>query len=141
MITLVSHNSKVKLPPNNWGEFFFYSAGAFPEPSDPPSSVRTLHIRGNLTGQKLTTGEIQTAGGAASYINISGPPRLFPPTSTRLSGGTLPPETERARERSKAESRDRKYRVARTPLPVRVDFLCQDVGVPPDGSNGPWGNT
>ena len=149
-----------------------YSVGAFPEPSDPPYSVRTLHIRGNQTGQKLTTGEIQTAGGrrytsifpalrgcsperrpasrgercpprqrererdkkqraeieniaslvhrflfaSTFYVRIwmfprMGPEddggthnilrseRLFPRRSTGLSGGTLPPETEKARER------------------------------------------
>ena len=195
-----------------------YSVGAFPEPSNPPYSVRTLHIRGNLTGQKLTTGEIQTAGGRrytsifpalrgcsperrpasrgercpprqrererdkkqrAEIENIAllvhrflfastfyvrmwvfprmGPKgnrgtsllkieRLFPRRSTGLSGGTLPPrdllrDRESERERKGTESRDKKYRVARTLLPVCVNFLCQGVGVPPDGSIGQWGNT
>ena len=193
-----------------------YSVGAFPEPSDPPSSVRTLHIRGNLTGQKLTMEETETAGGRrfrhqyflspaavppsvdrplwgnavpgdrerdkkqrAEIENIAllvhrflfaspfyvrmwvfprmGPKgnrgtsllkieRLFPRRSTGLSGGTLPPrdllrDRESERERKGTESRDKKYRVARTLLPVCVNFLCQGVGVPPDGSIGQWGNT
>ena len=159
-----------------------YSVGAFPEPSNPPSSVRTLHIRGNLTGQKLTTGETQTAGrrrfihqyflspaavppsvdrplggnavpgdrerdkkqraaieniaslvhrflfASTFYVRIwmfprMGPKddggthnilrseRLFPRRSTGLSGGTLPPETERAREREK-EKRAEKQNIA-----------------------------
>ena len=122
-----------------------YSVGAFPEPSDPPYSVRTLHIRGNLTGQKLTTGDNQTEGGGAAAldINISFPPRPFPRTSTGLSGGTLSPEPERESDKQtqEAESGDKIYRVARTPLPVRVDIPCQDVSVPPDGSKGQRGNT
>ena len=72
--------------------------------------------------------------------------RLFPRRSTGLSGGTLPPrdllrDRESERERKGTESRDKKYRVARTLLPVCVNFLCQGVGVPPDGSIGQWGNT
>ena len=35
----------------------------------------------------------------------------------------------------------KKYRVVRTLLPVCVNFLCQSLGVPPDGSQGQWGNT
>ena len=69
--------------------------------------------------------------------------RLFPRRSTGLSGGTLSPETERENDKQtqEAESGDKKYRVARTPLPVRVDILCQDVGVLPDGSKEQRGNT
>ena len=125
------------------GGIFFYYAGAFPEPSDPPYSVRTLHIRGNLTGQKLTTGKLKPQGDGVLDINISFPPRPFPRASTGLSGGTLSPETERESDKQtqEAESGDKKYRVARTPLPVRVDIPCQDVSVPPDGSKGQRGNT
>ena len=88
-------------------------------------------------------GQLNPQGDSVLHINISFPPRPFPRASTGLSGGTLSPETERESDEQtqEAESGHKKYRVARTPLPVRVVILCQDVGVPPDGSKGQRGNT
>ena len=143
MITLVTHNSRVTLPPNNWGEFFSQSESGFPEPSHPPYSVRTLHfVEISQDGNSLL-GQLNPQGDSVLHINISFPPRPFPRALTGLSGGTLSPETERDSDKQtqEAESGDKKYRVARTPLPVRVDIPCQDVSVPPDGSKGQRGNT
>ena len=88
-------------------------------------------------------GQLNPQGDSVLHINISFPPRPFPRALAGLSGGTLPPETERDSDKQtqEAESGDKKYRVARTPLPVRVDIPCQDVSVPPDGSKGQRGNT
>ena len=88
-------------------------------------------------------GQLNPQGDSVLHINISFPPRPFPRALTGLSGGTLSPETERDSDKQtqEAESGDKKYRVARTPLPVRVDIPCQDVSVPPDGSKGQRGNT
>ena len=73
-----------------------YSVGAFPEPSNPPSSVRTLHIRGNLTGQKLTTGETQTAGGQPFMQQYFLSPAAVPPSVDRpLGGNAVPGDRER----------------------------------------------
>ena len=79
-----------------------YSVGAFPEPSDPPYSVRTLHIRGNLTGQKLTTRVTQTAGGRR-YTSIFPFPRGRSPERRPASGGERCPPRQRERERDKKQ--------------------------------------
>ena len=88
-------------------------------------------------------GQLNPQGDSVLHINISFPPRPFPRALTGLSGGTLSPETERDSDKQtqEAESGDKKYRSARTPLPVSVDIPCQDVSVPPDGSKGQRGNT
>ena len=73
-----------------------YSVGAFPEPSNPPSSVRTLHIRGDLTGQKLTTEETQTAGGQPFMQQYFLSPAAVPPRVDRpLWGNAVPGDRER----------------------------------------------
>ena len=73
-----------------------YSVGAFPEPSDPPYSVRTLHIRGNLTGQKLTTWETQTAGGQRFIHQCFLSPAAGPLSVDRpLGGNAVPGDRER----------------------------------------------
>ena len=69
--------------------------------------------------------------------SVAVPPNVDRP----LRGNAAPRDRESEREIKGTESRDKKYRVARTLLPLRVNFLCQDVGVPPDGSKGQWGNT
>ena len=71
-----------------------YSVGAFPEPSHPPHSVRTLHfVEISQDGNSLR-GKLKPQGDGVLDINISFPPRPFPRASTGLSGGTLSPETE-----------------------------------------------
>ena len=77
-----------------------YSVGAFPEPSDPPYSVRTLHIRGNLTGQKLTMEETATAGGQRFRHQYFLSPAAVPPSVDRPLGGNAVP---RDRERDKKQ--------------------------------------
>ena len=79
-----------------------YSVGAFPEPSNPPYSVRTLHIRGNLTGQKLTTGENQTARGRRCAA-IFPFPRGRSPERRPASRGERCPPRQRERERDKKQ--------------------------------------
>ena len=65
----------------------------------------------------------------------------IPPNVDRPLGGALPPrDRESEREIKGTESRAKKYHVARALLPIRVDILCQYVGVPPEGSKGQRGN-
>ena len=142
MTTLVTHNSKVKLPPNNWGEFFSNQKVVFPNPATRPipsghstswKSARTeTHYWGNSTRR-----------GTAFYTSIFPFPRGRSPERRPASlGERCPPrERESDKQTQEAGSGDKKYRVARTPLPVRVDIPCQDVSVPPDGSKGQRGNT
>ena len=80
-----------------------YSVGAFPEPSNPPSSVRTLHIRGNLTGQKLTTGETQTAGGRRFIHQYFLSPAAVPPSVDRPLGGNAVPGDRERDKKQRAE--------------------------------------
>ena len=80
-----------------------YSVGAFPEPSNPPSSVRTLHIRGDLAGQKLTTEETQTAGGQPFMQQYFLSPAAVPPSVDRPLGGNGVPKD---RERDKKQRAD-----------------------------------
>ena len=73
-----------------------YSVGAFPEPSNPPYSVRTLHIRGNQTGRKLTTGEIQNAGGRRyTYQYFTNCAAVPPKARATPRGNTHPGEIKR----------------------------------------------
>ena len=138
MLTLVTHNSKVKLPPNNWGDFFSNQKVVFPNPATRPipsghstswKSARTeTHYWGNSTRR-----------GTAFYTSIFPFPRGRSPERRPASPGGRCPQ----RRRETAISRHKKQRaeIARTPLPVRVDIPCQDVSVPPDGSKGQRGNT
>ena len=80
-----------------------YSVGAFPEPSDPPYSVRTLHIRGNLTGQKLTTGETQAAGGRRCTHQYFLSPGAVPPSVDRPLGGNAVPGDRERDKKQRAE--------------------------------------
>ena len=76
-------------------------------------------LRGNQPGQKLTMGEPQTAGGRLFMHQYYLSPAAVPPSVDRpLRGNTLPGDGG-----------------------SEEDFLCWDVGVPPDESYGPWGNT
>ena len=88
--------------------------------------------------------ETQTAGGRRFRHQYFLSPAAVPPSVDRPLGGNGVPgdrERESDKQTQEAESGDKKYRVARTPLSVPVDTLCQDVGVPPDGSKGQRGNT
>ena len=80
-----------------------YSVGAFPEPSNPPSSVRTLHIRGNLTGQKLTTEETETAGGRRFRHQYFLSPAAVPPSVDRPLGGNAVPGDRERDKKQRAE--------------------------------------
>ena len=60
-----------------------------------------------------------------------------PPKLERRCGGTLPRERERNRKRQRdTGSREEKQKISRCTdmglVPV-VNFICQDVGVPPEG--------
>ena len=80
-----------------------YSVGAFPEPSNPPSSVRTLHIRGNLTGQKLIMEETQTAGGRRFRHQYFLSPAAVPPSVDRPLGGNAVPGDRERDKKQRAE--------------------------------------
>ena len=80
-----------------------YSVGAFPEPSNPPSSVRTLHIRGNLTGQKLIMEETQTAGGRRFIRQYFLSPAAVPPSVDRPLGGNAVPGDRERDKKQRAE--------------------------------------
>ena len=83
-----------------------YSVGAFPKPRNPPYSVRTLHIRGNLTGQKLTMGETQTAGGRLFIHQYFLSPAAVPPSVDRpLRGNAASRDAKRERTIDKKRGR------------------------------------
>ena len=80
-----------------------YSVGAFPAPSNPPSSVRTLHIRGNLTGQTLTTEETHTAVGQPFMQQYFLSPAAVPPSVDRPLGGNGVPKDRERDKKQRAE--------------------------------------
>ena len=144
MLTFEFKHSKGNFPHISGGSNYWSTLSVlFPNPATRPlpsghsTFVEIWQDRNSLRGK------LKPQGDGVLDINISFPPRPFPRASTGLSGGTVSPETERENDKQtqEAESGNKKYRVARTPLPVCVVILCQDVGVPPDGSKGQRGNT
>ena len=110
MITLeLLHNSKGKLPPHKWREkYFIYSAGASPEPSNPPYSARTLHFVEIRQDRNSLLGKIKPQGGGVIhqyFLSSVG----VPPNVERESGeNAAPRDRESKREREREQRADTK---------------------------------
>ena len=90
----------------------------FPNPATRPiPSGRSTFVEISQDRNSLR-GKLKTQGDGVLHINISFPPRPFPRTSTGLSGGTLPPETERERERAIGRHKKQRAEIKNTALHV-----------------------